>query len=193
LDAFRYQDGKYHVYSPIEPLFYRAALRNCKLAKRWYEEYLKTSEQNAMHKEIEYSLMAIISSDSCLEAYINMVIELYPTKPEYKKLKDHKKQWSLVSKVLNPTNPFDEKTPPFSDFSKVVDLRNDALHYVVKYKTPVGDLSPIYHMYSYENAQLSVNVIDPMIDRLSENSNVPMPRWLSRFRGAFGYWDDAFS
>jgi hypothetical protein len=38
----------------------------------------------------------------------------------------------------------------------------------------------------------SVNVIDPMIERLSESSKIPLPRWLSRFRGAFGYWDDAF-
>jgi hypothetical protein len=68
-----------------------------------------------------------------------------------------------------------------------VDLRNDALHYVVKYKRPVGDISPIYHKYNYGNAQLSVNVIDPMIERLSESSKIPLPRWLSRFRGAFGY------
>jgi hypothetical protein len=102
-------------YSPIEPLFYRAALRNCKLAKKWHDEYYKGSDPNAMHKEIEYSLTTIISAVSCLEAYINMVIELYPTKSEYKKLKDHKKQWLLVCKVLNPNHPFDENTP-FSHF-----------------------------------------------------------------------------
>jgi hypothetical protein len=63
---------------------------------------------------------------------------------------------------------------------------------MVKYETAVGALSPIYDSYSYPNAQLSVDVIDPMIERLSENSNVPLPGWLSKFRGSFGYWDDAF-
>jgi hypothetical protein len=92
LESFRYRGGEYQVYSPVEPLFYRAALRNCKLAKKWHEEYLKKSGQNEMHKEIEYSLVTIISSASCLEAYIKMVIKRYPTKPEYKRLKDHKKQ-----------------------------------------------------------------------------------------------------
>jgi hypothetical protein len=28
----------------------------------------------------------------------------------------------------------------------------------------------MYHSYSYDNAQVSVEVIDPMIERLSENS-----------------------
>jgi hypothetical protein len=81
LDSFRYRNGQHYVYSPIEPLFYRAALRNSKLAMKWHQEYSKTSEHNAMHKEIEYSLMTIISANSCLEAYINMIIERYPTKP----------------------------------------------------------------------------------------------------------------
>jgi hypothetical protein len=66
-----------------------------------------------MHKEIEYSLMTIISANSCLEAYINMIIERYPTKPEYRKLKDHKKQWLLVSGILNPSHPFEEKKTTF--------------------------------------------------------------------------------
>lgn len=193
LDSFKYKDGKYQVYSPIEPLFYRAAFRNYKLAEMWHREYLKTSGQTEMHKEIEYSLMAIISADSCLEAYINMVIKRYPTKPEFKNLKDHKKQWLLVSKVLNPTNPFKERRVPFSRFSKVVKLRNDAIHYMVKYKTPIRDFSPIYYSYSYDNAKMSVDIIDPMIERLSENSSIPLPGWLKRFRGGFGYWDEAFS
>jgi hypothetical protein len=102
-----------------------------------------------------------------------MVIKIYPTKPEYKKLKNHKKQWLLVNKALNPTKPFDEKKQPFSDFAKVVNLRNDALHYVVKYKTPIGDLTPLYHSYCYENAKLSVNVVDSMIEHLSETQRSP--------------------
>jgi hypothetical protein len=193
LDSFKYQDGKYQVYSPIEPLFYRAAFRNYKLAEKWHKEYLRTSGQTEMHKEIEYSLMTIISAVSCLEAYINMVIKRYPTKPQYKKLKDHKKQWLLVSKALNKTNPFKERRVPFSRFSKAVNLRNDALHYPVKYKTPIGQFSPIYNSYNHNSARMSVDMIDPMIERLSENSTIPLPGWLRSFRGGFGYWDEAFS
>jgi hypothetical protein len=192
LDSFRFDDGGYQIYSPIEPLFYRAAIRNCKLAKMARDEVIKSREHNAILKEVEYSLMTIIAAASCLESYINMIIEKYSTKPEYKKLKDHKKQWLLIGNFLNPENLFKEDKLPFSDFAKIVDLRNDALHYTPKFKPPVGDLTPLYDSYRYENAEIALKIIDSMVEHLSENSNIPLPKWLMRFRGPFGYWDDTF-
>jgi hypothetical protein len=193
LDSFRFNDGGYQIYSPIEPLFYRAAHRNCKLAKMARDEVIKTREDNAIFKEVEYSLMTIISATSCLESYINMITEKYPTRPDYRKLKDHKKQWLLINKQLNPKYPFDENQQPFSDFARIVDLRNDALHYTPEFKPPIDDLTPLYDSYRYENAELAVNTTDAMIRHLSMDSQIPIPKWLVRFRGAFGYWDDAFS
>jgi hypothetical protein len=193
LDAFKFNNGGYQIYSPIEPLFYRAALRNCKLAKKARDEAIKNKEHNAILNEIEYSLMTIISAASCLEAYINMITEKYPTKPKYKNLKDHKKQWLLVGNFLNPQNPFCEGKPPFSDFADIVDRRNDAMHYTSKFEPPIDDLTPLYACYRYEKAESAVKTIDSMIEHLSEKSNISLPKWLRKFRGAFGYWDDAFS
>jgi hypothetical protein len=62
LDSFRFDNCRYQIYSPIEPLFYRAALRNCKLAKAARDEVIKNREDNSILKEIEYSLMTIISA-----------------------------------------------------------------------------------------------------------------------------------
>lgn len=82
---------------------------------------------------------------------------------------------------------------PFSDFVKIVNLRNDALHYTLEFKPPVADVTPLYNSYRYENAEVAVNTINSMIEHLSENSNIPLPRWLMTFRGTSGYWDDAFT
>jgi hypothetical protein len=198
LDSFRFNGGGYQIYSPIEPLFYRAAFRNCKLAKMARDDVIKTNEVNAIHKEVEYSLMTIISAASCLESYINMIIEKYPTKSEYRKLKDHKKKWLLVSRHLNAKHPFEENKQPFSDFDKIVDLRNDAMHYTARFRPPVDNLTPLYDsyryiyiVYIYIQAELAVKTMDSMIEHLG--SNIPLPKWLMRFRGSIGYWDDAFS
>jgi hypothetical protein len=108
------------------------------------------------------------------------------------RLKDNKKQWNLVGKFLNNKQQFVDDKPPFSDFIKIVHLRNDALHYTLEFKPPVGDLTPLYNSYRYENAELAVRTIESMIEHLCENSSVQLPRWLIKFRGTSGYWDDAF-
>ncbi|MFL6432115.1 MAG: hypothetical protein ACJ71O_00085 [Nitrososphaeraceae archaeon] len=191
LDSFRFDNGGYQIYSPIESLFYRAALRNCKLAKVARDEVIKNREDNSILKEIEYSLMTIISAACCLESYINMIIQKYPNTPYTSNL-GNRQRWKVVGNFLNNREQFIDDKPPLSDFAKIVKLRNDAVHYTRKFKPPTGDLTPLYNSYRYENAEMALKTINSMIEHLCENSNILLPRWLLKFRGQFGYWDDAF-
>jgi predicted metallo-beta-lactamase superfamily hydrolase len=99
-----------------------------------------------------------------------MIIQNYPTKPEYKEIKDNKKQWRLVGNFLNRRAQFVDDKQPFSDFVKIVNLRNDTLHYTLEFKPPVADITPLYNSYRYENAELAVKTINSMVEHLSENS-----------------------
>jgi hypothetical protein len=54
-DSFKFDNGGYQIYSPIELLFYRAALRNSKLAKVARDEVIKNKED-----------IAALSSSICL-------------------------------------------------------------------------------------------------------------------------------
>ena len=80
-----------------------------------------------------------------------------------------------------------------ADFAKIVDLRNDVMHYTPEFRPPIDNLTSLYDSYRYEHAELAVKTMDSMIERLCVDSNIPIPKWLVRFRGSFGYWDDAFS
>ena len=126
--------------------------------------------------------MTIISAITCLESFINMIIDKYPTKPEYKKLKDIKKKWRLVNNFLNKQNQLIEGQLPFSDFAKLVDLRNDSVHYFVNHKDVLNDFVPIYNEYGYANSKLAVGILDKMIENISSSSSVPLPRWLKKFK-----------
>ena len=151
LESFKVENGKYSVYSSLEPLFYRSALRNCKLSKQAHNKVLEDGEDASILAEIEYSLLTIISATTCLESYINMIIDKYPTKPDYKKLSDLKKKWLLVTNFLNPQNKLDINIQPFLDFVRIVNLRNDSIHYFVDYKKPENEFAPIYNNYCYKN------------------------------------------
>lgn len=189
-DTFSLMDGKYQVRTHLEPLFYRFALRSLKLSKNAHENFEKSQDQTFALAEMEYSLITIMASASCLESYINFIIQEYAN--QYKKLKDHKKQWFLVCKFLNPQNSFDIQASPYSDFVKVVDLRNDALHYLPEFQSPEGQFTLAYSKFSYDNAKIAVDIILPMIERLTENSVIPLPRWIEKPVSSGGYWDDAF-
>ncbi|MFL6343544.1 MAG: hypothetical protein ACJ72U_18620, partial [Nitrososphaeraceae archaeon] len=151
----------------------------------------KNREDNSILKEIEYSLMTIISAACCLESYINMIIQKYPNTPYTSNL-GNRQRWKVVGNFLNNREQFIDDKPPLSDFAKIVKLRNDAVHYTRKFKPPIGDLTPLYNSYRYENAEMALKTINSMIEHLCENSNILLPRWLLKFRGQFGYWDDAF-
>lgn len=190
-ESINLENGKYTVRTHLEPLLYRSAIRNYKLAKKAREEYEKTKEDNYISTEIEYSLIAIVSSASCLESYINMIIGEYAN--QYKKLEDIKKKWKLVGKFLNNGNDvFDDEKKPFSDFVKVINWRNKALHYKSKFLPPIGEQSTVSKVYSYENAKFAIKIIKPMISKLCENSNCTIPNWIGKPGGSGGYWDETF-
>jgi len=75
-DSLDTHGDEYRVRTHLEPLLYRASLRSLKLAKEAVEKR-KSVEivSELVADEIEASAMCILGAHTCLEAYINSIIQ----------------------------------------------------------------------------------------------------------------------
>jgi hypothetical protein len=161
----------------LEPIFYRSAIRNKELAKISSERSVKEYNQQFTYDEIEYSIMSIISSINCLEAFINSLNEQYILNINpMDRIRD---KWKNVAKKLIPNIILNDQDS-FKTFSKFVDWRNDVVHYKFHYKTTVDDRILIHDRYNYENAELATNLIRIMVSLFTNYKEFKSPLWLEQ-------------
>lgn len=189
-DSIRVTNSGYEIESHLEPLFYRAAIRNYSMAEEARKQQNDPeTKYEAIIDEIEYSAMCIISDTSCLESYINYIIEKYL--PEESKIFDrtstHRQKWLWVPAALNMPFRFSVTMPPYKLFSDLVQWRNNAIHHIPKFtkvkkyksKSYKGNVSYTYSLFNLEHARLAVDVVKKMISKLSEGGKIPLPRWFT--------------
>jgi hypothetical protein len=189
------KDG-YQVKTHTDAIFYRSAIRSLeKASTARKQEKDPQKEHDALIDEVEYSAMCIIASVTCLESYINFVIDKYVT-PEMKSIFEEsmnlRQRWLLVPLVLQLPFRFNGAEDPFKAFSELVSRRNRAIHYQAVFRNTYihktseykGSGSHTYSEFNLENSKKAIRIIRQMVSKLSEDGKVPVPAWLDGWREA---------
>jgi hypothetical protein len=192
LDAIQMADGKYKVHSNIEPLLYRAAVKNLAEAKKEVEKRNKKIELESITilNEIEASALCIMSVVTCAEAYINSVIKGFaPSFWDALEGASLSGKWLLLPALLGIKDCYEKGKGVYNKFCEVVQWRNKIVHYKFGFeKTKKLDdariTSKTYSIYNAKNAQIAVDSVAAMIQRLSKELQIPYPPWLD----ANGQW-----
>jgi hypothetical protein len=185
-EAVKLTNHGYYVKTHMEPLFLRSTIRNLQRAREARKKLIQfPDDEGALLDEIEYSAMCIISATNCLESYINYIIAKYLEK-ESKVFDDT----SSHRQKLNLPFKFKVDETPYSDFSNLVRWRNNVIHHIATYNAARGPISHTANQFNLDNAELSLRVVREMISKLSENSAIPIPRWLLAEIGSVGYWNE---
>ena len=194
-DSVKLSADGYSVKTHMEPLFFRAAIRNLQKAKLAREKLVTNPrDQTALLDEIEAAAMCLISATSCLESYINGVIARYlPDEAETFRRASLRQKWLWVPAALNLPVRFKPGEEPFKDFSYLVELRNSAIHHEPVYQRARNQFSRTYSQLNLENAQIAVKTIVSMVSVLSRESSIPLPAWLRRGLGSAEFWDEVTS
>lgn len=188
-DSIKYEGGRYHVKTHMEPVFFRSAIRSLNRAE---DARRKRDSDHMDHNyildEIEYSAACIVSAVNCLESYINFVInEHLSAKPRDESIRG---KWRCVPKMLKSPFEFDENKPPYSDFSFIIDCRRKTVHYESGYDEAEGEVSKTYNLLNVENARTAVRAVRDMVTTLSEEGKIPLPTWIKSGMKPADYWDE---
>lgn len=180
----------YRIASHLEPLFYRGAIRNCRLAEDANKKIIDPeNKHSAIIDEMEYSATCIILSANCLESYINFVITKYLPKESsvfVEKGSTHRQKWLWFPSAMDLPDKFDVESPPYLHFSELIDWRNSAIHHtpqltnVKKYMSTYfkGEVSKSYSVFNSNHAKRAVDIVKEMILFLSKGNKIPKPEWL---------------
>jgi hypothetical protein len=189
-DYIRVTSSGYETESHMEPLFYRAAIRNYSMAEEARKRQKDPeSKDEAIIDEIEYSSMCIISATSCLESYINYIIQKYlPDESSiFDETSSHRQKWLWVPSALDLPFKFHITSPPYKLFSDLVQWRNKAIHHtpqftkvkIHKSSSYKGSVSYTYSVFNLENAKVAIGAVRMMISKLSEGGKIPLPKWFT--------------
>ncbi len=185
--------AKYDVRSHLEPLFYRAALRNLRRAIEVANNNQQEDNDLLILDEIEHSMVAITSAVGCLEAYINYILqEHYPKYYSEAHRMSVKQKWLFVPNLLGVGHEFSPDRTLFMEFSQIVKWRNNAVHHRSGYFAAQGDKTRIYNQFNTKNARLAVDTTQAMIKLLSQNTSLRLPNWLIRPERTHGGWWEVF-
>ena len=183
-DSVDLQNGKYKVRTFLEPLLYRASLRNLKSAKEAAKKRVAFPFEIVMD-EIEYSAICILCSHGCLEAYINSILQDYCSNYiSILKGMSVIEKWFMAPRLLGSSDCFILEQKPFADFIELNSWRNSIVHYTHEWKETVpikgvmGEVSKTFSICNSTNAEKAVKIIHDMIEHLSEKTKIPKPRWL---------------
>lgn len=185
LDSIQVSGGGYKIRFHIEPLLYRSALKNLTEAKKIIEER-RAGEFEAVLivDEIEASALCILCAVSCLEAYVNLIAQEYcPTFWSIFERMGVRQKWMFLPYMLESSDCFAIDKEPYKSFIQLTAWRNQIIHYRHKLKKPKKfanrrQVSKAYWICNATNAQIAVDTTRAMIERLSEKTSVPRPRWL---------------
>lgn len=186
-DSLDVREDEYRVRTHLEPLLYRASLRSLKMAK---EAASKRQPgfllSNIIMEEMEASAVSILTAHSCLEAYINSIIQDYCTK-ESKVLSRMNvgQKWFITPRMLGSADCFDLSRRPYIDFMQLNAWRNDIAHFAHQWEklSAVGGMTSkvgkAFATCNSQNAEKAVDTVREMIRQLSSKTRIPIPRWLN--------------
>ena len=171
---------------------YRASLRSLKLAKEAVEKR-KSVEivSELVADEIEASAMCILGAHTCLEAYINSIIQ--DCCSDYHRVLERMsvtEKWFITPRLMGSSDCFVLNQKPYCDFEQLNSWRNDIAHFAHRWEKvgTVGGLmskaGKAYSVCNEQNAEKAIAIISEMIGQLALKTKTPKPSWL----GPAGLW-----
>ena len=190
LDSTKIENGECKVRFDMEPVLFRAALRNLHRAKQEIEKRKnkKVLQSLSMLEEIEASSLCIISSINCAEAYVNSAIqELQPALWYTLENMSLKGKWLVLANLLGSKDCFEIGKEEYNKFCLVNDWRNKIVHFKFGYENPAKiedgrQASKVYSICNAKNAEQAVMATEAMIRKLCLKTGLPTPLWLDRKR-----------
>ena len=186
-DETAIEDHSFRIRTHVEPIFFRSAHRAAEQAKN-ANIITRTGEVStfAIAEEIGAAAECIVLCSMCLEAYINGFAQDHLKSLWTKEMekKGPREKWLEIPKLLGKNNCFDAGRPPFQDFWKLIDWRNNQLaHYKHEFHAPVkiksiGRVSNIYSVCNAINAQKAIDTVRNMIERINVYCGFEIPGWI---------------
>ena len=108
----------------------------------------------------------------------------------------HEKKWLNTLEKLNQTTKLKKENEPIKSFIRLIGLRDKAVHYKPQYRKSVQDKSKgsnvsfTYFNFNHSNARFGVDVVSQMITYVTQNSNLPFPKWLPKEKSKSGHKGD---
>lgn len=170
----------------MEIILYQSAKDNLSHAQQISSQRIPDPmNQDLLKQEIQYSVMTIISSVNCLEAYINSVLEDHfhantEAERKYSKRLNILNKWYLTPLILGSGRTFDTTVPPFSNFKQINSYRNKIVHWDAAVASATGSSlpTPAYEQNNVNNANLAVTTIKNLISEFCSLTSKPLPSWL---------------
>lgn len=159
---------------------------------KYHRDSAKRLDGKDMRAEIKESMISILFSYTCLEAYINTVGEdkLGSDWVRFSgKRTTLESKWLGVSRELaatksgRPHSMFNKKEEPFKSFLELEKIRED---YLVHRKAEFGDIVPTKYgstegtikVFDCNRAEWACEVVKQMVRKLNENiANPPSDSW----------------
>ena len=175
--------------SDLEIFMFRHALINANEASK----YKGATTPDDMQKELEHSMIAILMSHLCLEAYINRIgvlrLAMHPEKErqtlwESLERANPQSKWVIITKLATKTGQtFVKSEEPLKSFEWLMELRNYIVHYRGLPKKSVGMRGPYpiteaQAKLSADNAKKAVDIVKKMIVKFHELDQSTYPQWL---------------
>jgi hypothetical protein len=141
--------------------------------------------------EIKGSMISILFSFTCLEAYINAIgkdrlesewqkYEGNPIEAKWKGVSN----WLATKKQGKPWSVFNDDKDPFESFLELKKIREDYLvHWKADFgsavKTKYGNTAEAINTLNCEKAEWACNIVKEMVIKLNDNIDNPLPTtWL---------------
>ena len=156
-----------------------------------HRDLAKKADGKDRNLEIKESMVSILFSYTCLEAYINAIGKdrLVGEWPKYERNPIEAK-WKGVSFKLatkkhgKPWSVFNDEKDPFKSFLELKKIREDYLvHWKANFgmggKTKYGNGAEAISTLNCEKAQWACNIVKEMVIKLNDNIDSPLPlAWL---------------
>jgi hypothetical protein len=151
----------------------------------------KERDRKDMRAEVEESMISILFSYTCLEAYINTVgrDNLGPEWPRYEKGPRESKLRGVANalatrKAGKRSSPFNKNKEPLRSFRELQKIRDELIvHRKAEFmdiaNTKYGRTEGTINTFNCDKAQWSCTVVKEMVRRLNENiDKPPLDDWL---------------
>lgn len=175
-EDFTVKDGNILTRFHAEPVFFRACLSHCQKASTL------NSSEDQLDEIYQERVEAVITAAVFLEAFINKVgTERVPDWDLYESLKPLAK-WHLCLLSGGKDHQFQLDREPYQTFEKVVNLRNDWVHYKHPIRpvrrTTAKTITWIEAKMGHNFIESLPNRIRDLIKELCESIDYPIPEWL---------------
>lgn len=167
----------------IAAIFFRAAIKHCAIAKKFFIDG-NVTRPHLLDEIYEERAQAIIMGVACLEAAVNEAgNHRHPDMWKFLEKLTLGEKLNLIHRLASPAAAFDSSRHPFQFVLKMVISRNEMIHFKTEYKKcKVLDGVAVSRMETILNGELADAlplVLADSIKQIYLTVGLPEPEWLT--------------